>query len=366
MHPDFADWYRVARLDLADVDLKGRWAGIEAFLDAATLANIVDAARLFYGLPTKSADFLTSFREPFKSADDKFSMLDNNAELRVLAGASLVAELDSARWPNLAALLLTCGALRGKAAPLGDVVRLAQEFLDSSASVLRSRDQVRAPSKSSLEGQLSENLAAALTALKTFDPATTAPIGEALRGLTVTVISLGEWAREVEQQVALRREESDVLWWLFGGKSRDSGEPFSQMSVAPASLVAAKEMADLTRTIPAPYSSLAFLDKVVRSAQGRRSASTVTLAAAVDGCPSAWRRKIATDALIDPVVDFCPTSFALRKADEADGDKAWHAIFKGVTGLDPEMKMDPVDLAMQAYSEWLLARAYADAESGTD
>ncbi len=76
MHIEFADWFRVASIDPKDVDLKVRWDGVEAHARDISTDDLLDAARLFYGLPQKDREFLTRFRGPFKAADDKFAMKD--------------------------------------------------------------------------------------------------------------------------------------------------------------------------------------------------------------------------------------------------------------------------------------------------
>jgi hypothetical protein len=154
----------------------------------------------------------------------------------------------------------------------------------------------------------------------------------------------------------MRHEESDVLWWLFAEQSRDLRTPLIELK-ASAPLIAAKEMADLTRTLPGPYAARAFLDKAVRGAQLK--VPTVSLAEAVGACPAEWRQGAAGRPDIDPVEDLCPTCFALRKAVEAEGKKTWHQVFHTVTGLEATHKMDAVDLAQQAYEEWLAVKAVA-------
>lgn len=361
MHPDFADWYSIAHISPNEVDLQARWAGVEAAVQQATAVDLLDAARLFYGLPLKDVGFLTRFRAPFKTADEKFSMLDGNLELRVLAGASLIAEFADG-WASAAALLLTCGSFRElRAAPVGDIVRLARESLVAESAKLRERRPVELKAQQELATSLGQHVTAARAALKTAaDPATVAPIGDAINELSTAITSLTQWAHAQEREQSMRREESDVLWWLFAEQSRDLRVPFDQIAFAPASLVVAKEMADLTRSIPAPYAALGFLDKAIRNAKGGAKAAAVTLADAVNSCPEQWRKDAASRREIDAVEDLCPALFALRKVVEAQGKKSWQEVFENVTGLKPTEKLAPRDLAQQAFEEWLLARSIAD------
>lgn len=361
MHPDFADWYSIASINPNDVDLKARWAGVETLVSTSTTTTLLETTRLFFGLPLKDAAFLGRFRAPFKTEDEKFSMLDGNVELRVLAGATLIAELDDTDLSDSAALLLTCTSFRDqRGAPVGDIVRLGREFVFNAAAKLREREAVAPPNSDDIGTKLTNAVNAARSALKTAaDPATTAPIGGALDELAKAIVSLTEWAHDMREEREMRREESDVLWWLFAEQSRDLKIPYAKLSLPAAALVAAKEMSDLTRTTLPPFAAAGFLDKAIGSAKGGKKGDQITLADAVDACPAPWRKEASERREIDAIADLCPVMFALRKAVEAGGKKTWVEVFSNVTGLKATTPIAPRELAQQAYEEWLLARSIA-------
>src|SRR5262249_6592381 len=89
MHPDFADWYRRIEIDPKADELQKRWQAIEAFHQKATATDLADATRVFFGMAPGSQGFLAKYRTEFKATDDAFPMRDNDAELQVLAGATL-------------------------------------------------------------------------------------------------------------------------------------------------------------------------------------------------------------------------------------------------------------------------------------
>lgn len=357
MHDDFADWYRVAVIDLAGIDLNARWDGIDGFAKQATGNDLLDATRLFYGVPPKDHEFLRRFRAPLKLADDKFSMLDNNAELRVLAGAFLAScfAMGDGRGVT-AALALTVGSFQGRRTPaVADVVRLAREHLTSHSKLLRSQATAEVPPTDFATVQQ-----ALRQAFQNNGPLQTAaePVANAFQSLAKAIIGLAKWATDQNGQRALLREESDVLWWLFAGRSRDLKIPFPELKPPAICIVAANELADLATTIPGPYAANAFLDKAIRDA-GLDGSVPVSLAEAIAACPAEWRKTIAGRPAIDAVEDLCPVSFALRKAVESDGKRSWQSVFQGNTGLRPTEKMKPLELAEQGYEEQLLARSIA-------
>ena len=160
VHQGFSDWYRVASIDPKDVDLKARWTGVQAFADECSVTDLLDAARTFFGLPTKTEDFVDRFRAPFKAADDKFPMVRNDAEIRVLAGSLLVAMFSYKEgWCNAAALSLTCGSFHDhRSAPVGDIVVLAREELSRRSAELRSIKEATVPDVEQFNAKIAKRL----------------------------------------------------------------------------------------------------------------------------------------------------------------------------------------------------------------
>lgn len=362
MHPQFADWYRLASVDVNDIDLKARWVGVQAAVESFLPSDLLDAARVFYGLPPKTTDFLDRFRQHFKDADDKFRMLDNTAEVRVLSGAALVGLFDvSDHWGNAAALAVTCPSFRGtRPSAVGDIERLAREALASHSASLRQPKDVAGIGQD-LVATTQTHVTNLLTAVKANTSLNAAHdqfeqvLGDVVSGFT----RISECIRTDRRERAMRSEESNVLWWLFGGYSRDLNVAFAKIKAPALVMVAGKEMADLTSTIPGAYSARAFLDKAIRENLQRDTAS---LADVVNACPPEWRREVVARGKIHAVEDLCPTLFAMHKADEADGKRAWIKVFQTATQLRPAEQLDPVDLAEQTFEEWLLARAVAELE----
>jgi hypothetical protein len=359
VHSEFADWYRIASVDVAEVDLKARWAAVEKAVEGFSTDDLLDASRVFYGLAPKATDFDERFRRYFKDADDKFRMLDNGTEVRVLCGAVLVGLLDiGGDWTNAAALAATCPSFQGaRASAVGDIVRVARERLASNSALLRHGAAAPTLSAGLVKnlGQHIANLLAAIKANTSLSPVHP-QFEQALESLSDGVSQLADWAVSEQKARVLRQEETNVLWWVFGGYSRDLHVPFSDIKAPAAIMIAGKEMADLSGTIPGPYSARAFLDKQIRESVGR---DTTTLAEVINACPAEWRNSVSAKPDIQPVEDLCPTLFALRKATETSGKKTWTKVFESVTALSSTERRNPIDLAEQTFQEWLFARAIA-------
>ena len=266
MHADFADWYRIASLDLQDVDLESRWAALETFAKKATAEDLLNTGRLFFGLPLKGSDFVEGFVARFKAADAKFRTVDNTAEVRVLAGSVLAAALAlKGDRSLLAGLLSKCGSFGGqRSAPVEDVVRVAKEHLASASASLRNVEHSRLPQATKLKAELDATVATVKKALEAGNlPSTAEPISGSLTALSTTLSAVVDWASAQEKQQEMRREESDILWWIFASRSRDLDLPFSEVSKSALCSVAPKELSDLTRAFPGPHSARAFLARVI-------------------------------------------------------------------------------------------------------
>src|SRR5438105_15806872 len=114
MHPHFADWYRRVHIDPKEDELEKRWQAVDAFDKKATSSDLADATRVFFGQPPKDENFLAKYRTEFKATDGGFAMLDNDAELQVLAGATLANYFDEGdEWAIMTAFGLVCGRCEG-------------------------------------------------------------------------------------------------------------------------------------------------------------------------------------------------------------------------------------------------------------
>jgi len=354
VHKDFADWYRVVSVEPQPEVLQRRWQGVEAFTKESRASDIPDLARVFYGLKPRSGDFLDRFRKAFKTVDESFPMRSNDAELRILAGSSL---LHSLRYPDgrnyAATLAVVVGECRGhRKPPVRDIASLARDYLTKASAALRGHGKLPAPAAVDFAPMLAELKAALQT---NEPPKLNEPLSTTLKAVTEGVQHLTKWAALASDREELRKEESDVLWWLFGGHSRDLGVPFHQLPQLSAILVSAKELSDLTRAMPGPFSARAFLGTVIRTAHPDLSGKD-SVADAVAACPLPWQEQFVAIAGLGRVDDLCPIHAAVAKSVEAGGKKGWQAAYGALTGLKDTARFDPLDMAVQAYEERLLIR----------
>jgi hypothetical protein len=383
VHRYFADWYRVAAIEPQPDVLAKRWEAIEGLVYTLDVPEALEVVRLFFGSARGHARFVERYRDAFKAADVTFQMRDNDVELRVLAGATLASLLQGRGGPvadvvALAAVCADCRRLR-PGDRIGDILREARSHLSSRSAALRLPRHVRTVAVPALDLEaMLEPLHAALQARQTRDPAfegvmeppspsaraKASPASEvvvkAIETVAAAVLEVAAAAAEVAEEqghrLRIQREETNVLWWLFGEHSRDLERPMASLPLPAACLVAGKELADLVEVLPGPVAAAGVLDRMLRAVEREPRAAT-TIQEAVNGAPRDWRTEWAAAPGAERLEDLCPVLCAVRRSLDTSGADDWLPPVRTLTGVDVAAGIRPLDLAVQAYEERLLVGA---------
>jgi hypothetical protein len=320
MHNNFSEWFLAAGIEWPSEVLEKRWVGVETF--SAGRDEIVSLVELFFAFYEGNETFIENFRVPFKQADSAFRMKDNNRELSVLAGAKLVSIMEngSVLLGDFASMaLVSCGAQNLRAsACVNDIAERAAKHLNARA-IARSQPDPNAESE---------------------DDETTVLIKTLQRDLNVVA------------------EESNMLWWVFGETSRDTGKRWSDYSVAQAALMAGKELADLSRIAPGPAAAAALLDRVVKFVKPKPPAHVV-LKDAIAELPMDWRQNFTRPGCPPSLLNLCPVSHGIKlSVDLAEGD-AWVQALPTSTKTKGGGKIAPQLLAYQIFLEHLIASLWS-------
>jgi hypothetical protein len=363
VHRDFADWYRIAAIELSGEMLEKRWQAIETFVESLDIPGALELVRLFYARPPKDSSFIETYRAAFKDTDPTFPMRDNDLELRVLAGAAIahLLETDTAQLADATALGMVCAGYRGlrQDTSIPEIADRARNYLFKRSSSLRASKEV--PTFVIPELEITELLESLKRSCQGNDLATLAePIIPPFEKLQSAIRQLAESTENAINCLTdlqqLRREESNILWWLFGEYSRDLNRRMADLGLPAACLVAAKELADLTVVLPGPLAATAFLDKMLRTIKPKLPDST-TLQKAVNASPREWRSRWIRKDDVELIEDLCPVLLAIMKSLETDGPDDWVPAFEKAAGIKVSESILPLDLACQAYEENLLVRA---------
>ena len=350
---NFADRYAEAGLAPTAQIVTAREAPAGRIIDDATNAQIIDLVGLYYGSPGL---VLTWLRNEFAKEDASFSLVNNERETRVLAAAILASLVAQGR--SEAILSVVSGQVAGHRLP-SEAPRLVSETIAAlNARSVAERKPTTIETK--VIPTITTKLADEMAALAQNDWAALQVLlgkirAESQSSAKTTANETATALAALSRQVSLQREESQMLWWLTGGHSRNLQRSFAEFGPAQAALVGAVDLASLTTvTRLGPIAVPAMLERVIAMAKRPRGQVGKDLASAVDGlAPTDIERlPIRPDAV---PARLAPVSQALALA-QTIGVGAWHARFRETTGLEPTVAFEPVALATQLYREHLLGQ----------
>jgi hypothetical protein len=338
MHRSFANWYSLVDLRADGPTLEARWNAVDAYARNLQREQVPDLVRMFYSRPCTS-DSKDNLSKTAQGIDQAFLMDNNDIELSVLA-AGVIAEVlaqpsDLADAMALAVVCMDAQGLRNVGRLQGPIDAAVEYLATESVRVRTGTDAVPPPIPSS--GLV--EIAALKAAVPQGDTNALQPLlGAALRSITSAISKYAELLQQQLTDLQLQhREESDILWWLFGEHTSDA-RPFAKLKVEEACLHGPADLADFTQLIPGPIGAPAFLKKMLRFVRPKLK-STLT-----------------SRYPVQDLADFCPLLFAASKSVEA-GSGAWRDAFRNISGLEPDDGLPPGSLATQAYQEMILYRA---------
>jgi hypothetical protein len=359
MHKNFGEWYRLVALEPDGAKLQNRWAGVQAW--ATELRNddqsVLETVRIFQGLPPKvSRD---AFLAVFQKQDQAFPRR-NDLELQVLAGASLVACVDSVGADGeglhtaiLAAAALEASCLRASEPRLDEIAREVIEGLQATAV----RQRERKPFDSNAVHDKADAAAEAMKQIPAIADWSglenvITPIFQALvDAVRAADVELSKAAHDLRSA----DEEANILWWMEGGCSRDTNKPWGELKGG-AAIIAGAELADLTDVALGPRDAAALLERVLSESKGKDSA----LAAYVNALPDEWARGRAAKA-DDTALDLTPLTLAVVQRGKSD-PASWQHFFDASSWMKSSTQLTAARVARQAYVEAILLRALNDVD----
>jgi hypothetical protein len=235
----------------------------------------------------------------------------------------------------------------------------ARSYLDERLRTLRAPGDIRRPQLS--QKKLKPQIDAIVACLAGNSPGPTSEaakqMGEALlQVLASTTEAASEAIAELERQSRLRREETDILWWITAAVSRDLGVPFKELKTLAASIIAGKELASLVSP-PGVLPAHALLQGLIPPPAGKGAAGKpIGLIAAVNATEREWRQSVVNSFDIDHIADLSPALTAVKQSLTTDEPDEWTAAYKKAVGLKADILLQPADLGLQVHRECLLAK----------
>ncbi|MFO0578928.1 MAG: GTPase-associated system all-helical protein GASH [Polyangia bacterium] len=362
MHKNFGEWYRLVALEPDGAKLAKRWAGVMEWTTALRNDddNVLETVRIFQGLPSKvSRD---PFLAVFRKHDAAFPQR-NDLELQVLAGASLVECVQSVGTSGeglyaaiLAGAALEASSLRATEPRLDEISREVAAGLQAIAVDQRKRK----PFDPSAIEDKADAVTAAMKQVAAADSweQVRATVMPAFKALLDAVRAANRKLDDAAHNLRRGDEEMDILWWMEGGCSRDTNQPWSALKDG-AAIIAGTELADLTDVALGPRNAAALLERVLSASKG--GTKSAPLAVYVNTLPDEWARKHGAKA-DDRALDLTPLTLAISHRGKSD-TASWQQYFDSSSGIKSSTPLPAAYVARQAYVEAILLRTLADAET---
>lgn len=362
MHKNFAEWYRLVRIEPKGDVLNNRWAGVEEW--KASLRDeddaVLETVRIFQGLPevTSREAFLAAFRKH----DSAFQQRNNEHEQRILAGAVLVqlvkhddkADDRDVRAAVLAGTALAASRLRVADGPLDELVR---EVLAGLHDMARHQRRRRGFNSTLLTIEEEKSFLKTIETNVGDHNQLRASFANAFQTILNAVRRSESALDDAAHDLRCADEETNILWWLEGMCSRDLNKPWSALKDG-APLIAGWELADLTDVALGPHDAAGFLERVVSSTKGKNSDQPLHIY--VNAVSDDWAKARATD-LPEHALDLAPLTFALSLRARS-GASSWQQFFEKTGEVMPTMTLTPEVVAKHAYVEAVLLRTLAMTE----
>lgn len=361
MHDDFADWYRHCTTGteaaLTEQVLQKRWAGVEKVVEKST-ENLLHFVKIIFPTRVVPQEVLSKFRSAFKETDATFQMSGNELELSVLAGAVVcqIMAKESKEADTVALGMICASIVKPEESPWAQpFITFAHTYLDERLGNIRKAESITRPKLA--VANLKTQVDAYVARVAENNPG---PASEAAKELMNLLIqSLGsiqtmtlKAVSELERQSNLRKEETDILWWMTSGVSRDLCLTFKELKTLAASVVAGRELAELVSP-PGVIPAETLFRRILPPVTGKSAKKNIGLIAAVNATDRQWRESVAAD--LPPDLDVFPTLSAIRQSLSTDGEE-WVTAYKKSFGLKSDILFDPAKLSLQMYRECLLLK----------
>lgn len=174
--------------------------------------------------------------------------------------------------------------------------------------------------------------------------------------------TLEQQLRRLEQQVAMEREELDILWWLYNDFSERLSKPLTALGAGSAAICCGIEVAD--RVICPPLDSVRHMvAHAVEKGRNAPDSAETTLEQTVGQWEAGiYNLLVPATAEMQEFVRGFPILFPLTwlalRLHESQGSPTWHQEFESKTSISPKKSYRPAMISVQAFNESVALKMY--------
>jgi hypothetical protein len=387
VHNLFADWYRQVDLGASTDVLKARWACVEAAAKKLEAPSVMEMTRVCFNLPgpeSSAGRQGAPIALVYKEADVSFPMKGNEQLLRVMFGVTLAHAIEErhslATTAALAVASASCAGLRATPA-VPELLEIAERYLQKDGSARRERyledavalpkfpkSEFAAPAAIEIVDAPNPNQWSAVSEnfqhIKVWiSQATTALDALAVASVKTRAETLGAFKANAERaalehRIKVLKEETDVLWWLFGEFSSSTKRSWGDGDAPSLCIALGRELAELMAFYEPMSNTSSFLAKAVsRTAQADGVLSARRL---LDECPSDWRSEVVEEVRSPVRIAGGVTPLHFGLIVRADGGDKWDERLAKLISFAADGQLSPDRWALQACREALLLSLLGD------
>ncbi|MGI2214342.1 GTPase-associated system all-helical protein GASH [Shewanella oncorhynchi] len=348
----FADRYAEAGLSPSSELIKSREATVNKILDHISDEQKLDLVNAFYGCESTNLEW---FRDALRENDASFSLVGNQREARVLAALILETLIDDG--VRLAILAVCTGSVNEKrvVADCHWLVGKAESALLQTAVTSREAGEFAVKITPTQTPKLADEMSPLAS---TADWQLLASVLVKIRNETLTssntmVKQISSLLNQMNFQMSMMREESQMLWWLTAGFSNVLDCYFSELDTEEAAVAGAIDLANLTVSELGPIAIPAMLDRVISFSKTKKPRQSQDLESVISKLDV---KKINLDLdQTETHAWLMPISTALKLSAQ-QGKQGWKEKFLELTGFDETLLLEPRSLGLQLYREIILGQ----------
>jgi len=350
MRENFCEWYMIVCANPTNEQLQCRWESLQQYCEIEDI-NILELVKMFFGLPT-DVSFRNQFTESYANKDLTFQS-KNEREISLLAGVTLMELIEKDIQVNKIVLAIMCITLFKQEVVIPEIPDVVSDKLDDITADIREIETEQSIIAISNTG-ISE--LAKVLETGTWSAENIVAFSKILSQIPANFNKLKNNQKNLQKSLTIYKEDSDILSWLFGEWSSDLKKPLNKkINQSQISLVLGKELADLVKQIPGPYSAKAFLVKMLGHCKADKS--NISLLEMVDSLDENWKKQLLDHYSIIENGENTPILLAVSKALDANEPNVWKYAYQKTIGIDPERATsNPLTWAYQIYLECLLVK----------
>jgi hypothetical protein len=355
MNKNFNEWYLELAISLQNGQLNNRWAGVEKFSKNVTADDIINLVKVFYNIQVDE-DFIASFSDTFVEFDAAFSR-KSKRELSLLAGAVLVEIADAnSDYYKFTELLVKSVSFGNRNPAVIGIYQAIEQIMNDD--MIRIRDG-KNTDEEILPVINSKSIISSLSGDSghTWTSGTATAFLNYINSVNTSITKQNETISAIRESKNIYFEDSQLLWWLTAGWSKDFQKAFKLIDVQMACLVIGKEAAELVKLYPGPYSIQGVLHKMIENS--RRSNTKLDFIAVIHGIDNEWKHQYNKFYNAYQMHDLLPISTALLRSENTETKDEWVSKYsRDLSFPADDLKCSPLEYALQMYFEVLTLKCY--------